>query len=69
MHYKMSCDLRGEQYNGDRGDFMYQKMYYTLFNAMTDALQAMGEQNYGTAREILEKAQQAAEEIFLDADE
>ena len=48
---------------------MYQKMYYTLFNAMTDALQAMGEQNYGTAREILEKAQQAAEEIFLDAEE
>lgn len=48
---------------------MYQKMYYTLFNAMTDALQAMSEQNYGTAREILEKVQQAAEEIFLDTDE
>ena len=48
---------------------MYQKMYYTLFNAMTDALQAMSRQNYGIAREILEKAQQAAEEIFLDAEE
>jgi len=48
---------------------MYQKMYYKLFNAMTDALQAMEAQNYGVAREIIETAQQQAEEIFLDEEE
>ena len=48
---------------------MYQKMYYQLFNALTDALQAMEEQNYGIAREIMKKAQQAAEEMFLEGDE
>ena len=48
---------------------MYKKMYYTLFNSITDALQAMKEQNYGLAREIMEKAQQEAEEIFIDGDE
>lgn len=45
---------------------MYQKMYYKLFNAMTDAIQAIKEQNYGMARELMETAQQEAEEIFLD---
>ena len=49
--------------------FMYRKMYYILFNAMTDALQAMKEQNYGMARKILEAAQQKAEDTFLDMEE
>ena len=48
---------------------MYQKMYYTLFNAMTDALRAMEEHNYGIAQQIMERAQQQAEEIFLDTEE
>ena len=48
---------------------MYQKMYYTLFNAMTDALRAMEEHNYGIAQQIMERAQQQVEEIFLDTEE
>ncbi len=48
---------------------MYQKMYYTLFNAVTDALRAMEENNYGIAQQILKTAQQQAEEIFLDTEE
>ena len=48
---------------------MYRKMYYTLFNAVTDALEAMEHQNYGQARALLIAAQQQSEEIFMDSDE
>ena len=48
---------------------MYRKMYYTLFNAITDALEAMEQQNYGQARRLLIAAQQQSEEIFMDSDE
>ena len=48
---------------------MYRKMYYTLFNAITDALNAMEQQNYGQARALLVAAQQQSEEIFMDSDE
>ena len=48
---------------------MYRKMYYTLFNAVTDALEAMEQQNYGQARELLMAAQQQSEEIFMDSEE
>ena len=52
---------------------MYRKMYYTLFNAITDALsialEAMEQQNYGQARARLIAAQQQSEEIYLDGDE
>ncbi len=44
----------------------YQKPYYILFNAATDALRAMESQNYGLARDILIRAQQDAEEYFLE---
>lgn len=43
----------------------YQKLYYILFNAATDAEQSMDAQNYGQARDILTAAQQKAEELFL----
>ena len=39
----------------------YQKMYTTLFNAITDALEQMESQNFGTAKETLITAQQEAE--------
>ena len=45
----------------------YQKMYTTLFNAITDALEAMEKQNVGIAREILIGAQQKTEEIYMDS--
>ncbi|MBQ4582767.1 MAG: hypothetical protein IJB04_05970 [Oscillospiraceae bacterium] len=48
---------------------MYRTMYYTLFNAVTDALNAMEQQNYGQARALLVAAQQQSEEIFMDSDE
>ena len=48
---------------------MYRKMYYTLFNAVTDALNAMEQQNYGQARALLVAAQQQSEEIFMDSGE
>ena len=43
----------------------YQKLYLTLFNAFTDAVEQLDQQNYGMAREILIKAQQQAEEAYM----
>lgn len=41
--------------------------YYThLFNAVTDALSAMEQQNYGKAKELLIEAQQTSEELWLE---
>lgn len=48
---------------------MYKEMYYHLFNAVTDAWQALEQSNYGTARDILKKAQTETEEMYLSADE
>ena len=45
----------------------YQKMYSTLFNAITDALEQMESQNYGNAKDTLIAAQQKAEEIYITA--
>lgn len=46
----------------------YQKMYTLLFNAITDALEQMESQNFGTAKEALITAQQEAEEIYMSAE-
>ena len=48
---------------------IYQKMYSVLFNAMTDALRDMEEQNFGRAKERLIEAQQQAEEAFVETGE
>ena len=45
----------------------YQKMYTTLFNAVTDALEKMEVQNCGDAKELLISAQQKTEEIYITA--
>ena len=45
----------------------YQKMYTTLFNAVTDTLEKMEVQNYGDAKELLISAQQKTEEIYITA--
>ena len=47
----------------------YQKMYTTLFNAMTDAIENIEKLNYGTAKEILIQAQQKTEELYIDAED
>ena len=44
----------------------YQKMYLLLFNAITDALKEMENQNYGEVAELLRKAQAAAEDIYIE---
>ena len=44
----------------------YETLYFGLFNARTDALTALGAQNYGTAREIMVAAQQKAEDAYLE---
>ena len=46
----------------------YEKLYHLLFNAITDALEQMEQQNYGTAKETLITAQQKAEEIYMSAE-
>lgn len=46
----------------------YQKMYTTLFNAITDALEEIEKQNIGLAREQLMAAQQKTEEIYICAE-
>ncbi len=39
----------------------YKKLYTTLFNAVTDALEDLGKQNYGLAAERLMHAQLTTE--------
>ena len=46
----------------------YEKLYHLLFNAITDALEQMEQQNYGTAKETLITAQQEAEELYRSAE-
>ena len=43
----------------------YKKPYFTLFNAITDAVNALEAQNYGQAKAILRQAQVDAEEAYL----
>lgn len=47
----------------------YKTLYFKLFNAITDALEAMEAQNFGQAKEILRQAQIDAEEAYLDQTE
>ena len=44
----------------------FPKYYTRLFNGITDALEALQEQNYIKAQDILIKAQQDAEEMYLE---
>ena len=43
----------------------YQTLYYKLFNACTDALNDIEQQNFGQAKQRLIAAQQEAEESYL----
>ena len=44
----------------------YQKPYHLLFNAITDALEALGHLDVPTATRLLEEAQIKAEEVILE---
>ena len=47
---------------------MYQKMYTTLFNAITDALNLMEDRDYPAAKLRLMSAQREAEEVYISED-
>lgn len=47
----------------------FQKMYFALFNAITDALAEIDAMNFGTARELLRQAQIKSEEIYIGFDD
>ena len=47
----------------------YKEMYYHLFNAITDALEASAKGEYQTARSILVAAQQWGEEQYVKSGE
>lgn len=44
---------------------MYEKMYYTLFHAITDVMELMERQECQAALLLLENASRAAEEIYI----
>ncbi|NLT14391.1 MAG: hypothetical protein GXY05_08615 [Clostridiales bacterium] len=44
----------------------YEKLYRIVFNGITDALDAIEREEYQRAREILVKAQQAAEDYYVE---
>lgn len=44
---------------------MYEKMYYTLFHAITDAMEVIEQQKYQQALSRLELACRDAEEIYV----
>ena len=47
----------------------YRLLYLHLFNAVTDAIEALKALNYGMAEEILKQAQQETEEMYVEAEE
>ena len=46
----------------------YKKLYHLLFNAITDALEALGRLDVPAATRLLEDAQITAEEIVISED-
>lgn len=46
----------------------YKELYFQLFAAMADAVEAIEAANYGQAKALLIAAQQKAEEEYMDAD-
>ena len=47
----------------------YKELYFNLFSAAADAVEAIENMNFGQAKEILIAAQQDAEEAHLSAEE
>ena len=48
---------------------MYKKMYTTLFNAVTDALELMEDRQFEAAHLKLIAAQRETEEIYISAED
>ena len=47
----------------------YQKAYYLLFNAITDALASIQQQNFGLAQQGLISAQVQAESLYMETED
>jgi hypothetical protein len=45
----------------------YEKLYRIVFNGITDALEAFEKEGYESAKEMLIKAQQAAEDYYIES--
>jgi len=67
FHYSNYSDyIHHNYYNG--GIAMdYQKAYHLLFNAITDAIACLQQQNFGQAKQRLISAQLQAEALYLDS--
>lgn len=49
--------------------FMYKKLYYLMFNRITDAVKALKEGRSNDALQMLTDAQSEAEQIFMEESE
>jgi hypothetical protein len=47
----------------------YETLYRIIFNGITDAIDCMEKDGYAMAKETLIRAQQAAEDYYISADE
>lgn len=47
----------------------YKKMYLTLFNCITSALECLEQGSYERAAEMLKEGQIQAEELYIEAEE
>ena len=45
----------------DKSEVLYRKMYFGLFRAVTESLEAMAQQNFGAAADRLRRGQRDAE--------
>ena len=56
----------GRSHAPDCSDTMHERAYTRMFNAMTDAAEAMDTLNFGDARAILRQAQSLAEDLLVE---
>ena len=47
---------------------IYEKLYHIMVDASEKAIEAIDNQNYGMAKDLLIQAEQKAEEWYIDAD-
>ena len=47
----------------------WKEPYLLLFNRITDAIEELKKRNYGSAEEILKKAQEEAENVYMAEEE
>ncbi len=47
----------------------WEKMYYKVFRAVSETLDMLGEQNYGSAKQRLVQLQKELEEYYIEHDE